>query len=101
MIDRLKDYQARVPFATAHALIDAQLMRLSGLEKAVRSTVAPCLIYGRVVNNLTVVNEATTPIAGEECQSPAGPWNDVASPARSDLDDNMDRTGPVSPGGTL
>jgi len=73
MIDRLRDYQSRVPFATAHAIIDAQLMRLTGLEKAVRSTVAPRLIYGRVVNNLAVVNEATIPIAGEEGQSPTSP----------------------------
>jgi hypothetical protein len=76
-------------------------MRLTGLEKAVRSTIAPRLIYGRVVNNLAVVNEATIPIAGEEGQSPASPWNDVSSPARSDLDGNMDRTDPVGPSGTL
>ncbi len=76
-------------------------MRLTGLEKAVRSTVAPRLIYGRVVNNLAAVNEATIPIAGEEGQSPASPWNDVTSPAHSDLDDNMDRTDPVGPSGNL
>ena len=69
--------------------------------QAVKSTVAPRLIYGRVVNNLAVVNDATIPIAGEEGQSPASPWNDVPSPARSDLDDNMDRTDPAGPGGTL
>ncbi len=79
MIDRLRDYQSRVPFATAHAIIDAQLMRLTGLE----------------------VNEATIPIAGEEGQSPASPWNDVPSPAHSDLDGNMDCTDPVSPSGNL
>jgi hypothetical protein len=101
MIDRLRDYQSRVPFAMAHAIIDAELMRLTRLEKAVRSTVAPRLIYGRVVNNLAVINEATIPIAGEEGQSPASPWNDMPSPVRSDLDDNMDHTDPAGPGGTL
>jgi hypothetical protein len=102
MIDRLKDDQSRVPFAMAYAIIDAQLMRLTGLEKAVRSTIAPRLIYGRVVNNLpAVIDEATIPIAGEEGQSPASPWNDVLSPVCSDLDDSMDRTDPAGPGGTL
>ena len=77
-------------------------MRLTGLEEAVKSTVAPRLIYGRVVNNLAVVNEATIPIAGEESSaSPVSPWNDVTSPAHSDLDDSMDRTDPEGPIGTL
>jgi hypothetical protein len=102
MIDRLRDYQTRVPFATSHSIIDAQLMRLTGLEKAVRGTVAPRLVYGRVVNNLpTVITEATVPIAGEEGQSPASPWNEPPSPVHSDLDDNMDRTDPTGPSGTL
>ncbi len=102
MIDRLRDYQTRVPFATSHSIIDAQLMRLTGLEKAVRSTVAPRLVYGRVVNNLpTVISEATVPIAGEESQSPASPWNEPPSPVHSDLDDHMDRTNPAGPSGTL
>ncbi len=77
-------------------------MRLTALEKAVRSTVAPRLIYGRVVNNLpAVIDEATIPIAGEEGQYPASPWNDVPSPVRSDLNDNLDCTDPAGPGGTL
>ncbi len=77
-------------------------MRLTGLEKAVRSTVAPRLIYGRVVNNLpTVINEAIIPIAGEEGQSLASPWDEVPSPVHSDLNDNMDRTDPAGPSGTL
>ncbi len=102
MIDRLRDYQSRVPFATSHSIIDAQLMRLTGLKKAVRSTVAPRLVYGRVVNNLpTMINEATIPIAAEEGQSPASPWMEPPSPVHSDLDDNMDRTDPEGPGGTL
>ena len=77
-------------------------MRLTGLEKAVRGTVAPRLVYGRVVNNLpTVTTEATVPIAGEEGQSPTSPWNEPPSPVHSDLDDNMDRTDPAGPGGNL
>ena len=77
-------------------------MRLTGLNKAVRSTVAPRLVYGRVVNNLpTVINEATIPIAGEEGQSPASPWNEPPSPVHSDLNDHMDRTDPEGPSGTL
>ncbi len=71
------------------------------MEKAVRSTVAPRLIYGRVVNNLAVVNEATNPIAGEEGQSPVSPWYEVPSPVHSDHDDNMDRTDPAGPSGNL
>jgi hypothetical protein len=102
MIDRLRDYQTRVPFATAHAMIDAQLMRLTGIEKAVRTTVAPRLTYGRVVNNLpSVIDQATIPIAGEEGQSPTSPWNDVPSPVHSDLDTNMDRADPAGPSGNL
>jgi hypothetical protein len=102
-IDRIRDYQTRVPFATAHAMIDAQLKRLTGLEKAVKNTVSPRLIYGRVVNNLpTVINEAIIPIAGEEGQSPPSPWHDVPSPAHSDLvDDDMHRADTAGPSGTL
>ena len=102
IIDRLRDYQSRVPFVTAHAIIDAQLMRLTGLEKTVRSAVAPRLIYGRVVNSLpAVIDEATIPIAGEEGQSPASPWNEPPSPVGSDLNDHMDRSDPAGPSGTL
>ncbi len=105
MIDRIRDYQARVPFATAHAVMDAQLKRLTGIEKAVRDTVSSRLIYGRVVNNLPTpaINEATILIAGEDGQSPTtSPWYEAPSPAHSDLvDTDMDRTGPEGLGGNL
>ncbi len=105
MIDRIKDSQARVPFATAHAIMDAQLMRLTGIEKAVKDTVSPRLIYGKVVNNLPPpeINEAIIPIAGENGESPAhSPWYEAASPAHSDLvDTDMDRTGPEGLSGNL
>ena len=105
MIDRIRDYQSRVPFATAHTVMDAQLIRLTGIEKTVKDTVSPRLIYGRVVNNMPPpeINDATIPIAGENGESPVhSPWYEAVSPAHSDLPDtNLDRTGPEGPGGNL
>ncbi len=105
MIDRIRDYQSRVPFATAHTIMDAQLIHLTGIEKAVKDTVSPRLIYGRVVNNMPSpgINEATNPIAGENGESPVhSPWYEAVSPAHSDLGDtNMDRAGLEGPGGNL
>ena len=85
--------------------MDAQLIRLTGIEKAVKDTVSPRLVYGRAVNNIPPpgINEGTNPIAGEDGESPAhSPWYEAPSPAHSDLEDtNMDRAGPAGPGGNL
>ena len=105
MIDRIRDYQSRIPFATAHMLLDAQLMRLTGIEKAVKDTVQPRLVYGRVVNNMPPPEgyEGLNGIAGENGTTPEHePWYEPPSPVHSDLGDtNMDRAGPESPGGNL
>ena len=106
-IDRIRDHSTRVPFAIAHTVIDTQLKRLTGIEKAIRDTVAPRLTYGSVVNNLPPANNhiPTTgnPIAGEIDESPSNsPFHEVNSPVHSDFTDNdMDRQGPDGLGGNL
>jgi hypothetical protein len=52
-IERIRRYQLRIPFATGQMIIDAQLLRLSALEKTIRHIAAPRLTYGGVVNKPT------------------------------------------------
>ncbi len=50
-IDKIRRYQLRIPFATGQMIIDAQLLRLTALEKTIWHIAAPRLTYGRIVNN--------------------------------------------------
>ncbi len=105
IIGRINDHRSRVPFAIAHTVIDAQLKRLTGIEKAIRDTVAPRLTYGSVVNNLPPANNnipiTGNPIAGEDDKSPSNsPFHEVATRVHSDYTDNdMDRQGQDGLGG--
>jgi hypothetical protein len=67
--DKIRRYQLRIPFATGQLVIDAQLLRLTALERTIRHFAAPRLTYGRIINNpnpqtMEVDNDADRPPRG-------------------------------------
>jgi hypothetical protein len=104
-IEDLKDVLARIPFAITHKVANAQLSRLTGLEKTIRHITAPRLTYGRVVNNIPVPinNDPNVGVSFDEHEPNPDEWNDSPSPANENevTDDEQDRQDPGGLGGIL
>ncbi len=112
-IDRIRRYQLRIPFATGKMIIDAQLLRLTALEKTIRHIAAPRLTYGRVVNNPAPQAVETdnnndgdrppregNPIDAEMGNEPPGLeerlYASSSSPGSSDTSQGIEETEPVT-----
>jgi hypothetical protein len=104
-IEDLKDHQARISFAINHMVADAQLKRLSGLEKTIRHITAPRLTYGRVVNNFPAPSNSkpNVGVPFDDQEPPASPWNDSSSSRneKQETNDEQDCQDPEGLGGNL
>jgi hypothetical protein len=108
-IEKLQQYQSRIPFATGQMLIDAQIRRLVSLETTIRHIAEPRLTYGRKVNNLpapAAVAQSTESSLTREAVSPPSasensPWNDsgITTDDKETSEDEQDRQDPQGLGG--
>ncbi len=108
-IEKLEQYQSRIPFATGQMLIDAQLRRLVSLETTTRHIAEPRLTYGRKVNTLpapALVAQTTESLLTREAVSPPSasvnsPWNDssLTTDDKDTSEDEQDRQDPHGLGG--
>ena len=108
-IEKLEQYQSRIPFATGQMLIDAQIRRLVSLETTIRHIAEPRLAYGRKVNNLSApaaMAQATEGPLTRDAVSPppaseSSPWNEssVTTDDKDISEEEQDRQGPQGLGG--
>jgi hypothetical protein len=104
-IEKLQQYQSRIPFATGQMLIDAQIRRLVSLETTIRHIAEPRLSYGRKVNTLPAVAQTTESTLTREAVSPPPAseesWNDsgITTDGKETSEDEQDRQDPQGLGG--
>ncbi len=108
-LEKLEQYQSRIPFATGQMLIDAQIRRLVSLEMTIRHIAEPRLTYGRKVNTLlapAAVAQTTESLLTREAVSPPSasensPWNEssLTTDDKDTSEDEQDRQDPQGLGG--
>jgi hypothetical protein len=107
-IEKLEQYQSRIPFATGQMLIDAQIRRLVSLETTIRHIAEPRLTYGRKVNTLPAPAAVAQPVESTLTREAVSPppaseesWNDsgITTDGKETSEDEQDRQDPQGLGG--